>query len=200
MSFKRIARWPVMRRLLVNLARWRVAEKIPELMGHIQPTDRILDIGSGNGVLCDALKRRGLHVTPLDVEDLSLLDEVKPFLYNGTRIPFEDDAFDVALLITVLHHVKDPGSLLAEATRVAGRVIVIEEIYSNILEKYLTYFIDSVFNFEFIGHPHSNRTDEGWRAAFQSLGLELTEARYSRSLLVLNRVTYVLDKKAVQMI
>ncbi len=59
-------------------------------------------------------------------------------------------------------------------------------------EKYCTYAIDSLFNFEFFNHPRSNRTDTGWRQAFQGLRLDVSAALYSRSLGLLRRVTYVL--------
>jgi ubiquinone/menaquinone biosynthesis C-methylase UbiE len=163
-------------------------------MPYFGPADAILDIGSGNGVLCEALRARGYRVTALDVADLSFIDSIKPVVYDGVTMPFGNGSFDVALLITVLHHTPDPDQVLAESNRVAARVIVIEEIYSNPLTKYLTYFIDSLFNFEFFGHPRSNRTDAGWRDAFQRLGFSVVAAKYSRSIAVLHRVTYVLER------
>lgn len=41
-------------------------------------------------------------------------------------LPFPDGRFDVALLMGVLHHVGDPAAAIAEALRVAGRVVVVE--------------------------------------------------------------------------
>jgi hypothetical protein len=98
----------------------------------------------------------------------------------------------VALVITVLHHAPDPDAVLAEVSRVSRRIIVIEEIYENGVEKYFTYAVDSLFNLEFFSHPHSNRTDSEWRKAFQKLRLDVGAAVYSRSLGLLRRVTYVL--------
>jgi len=156
----------------------------------------MLDIGSGNGVLCAELRERGFEVTALDVSNLSFSDRIKPVVYDGERMPFGDDSFDVGLLVTVLHHTRVPDRVLAEANRVAKRVIVIEEIYSNLIDKYLTYLVDSLFNLEFFGHPRTNRTDAGWREAFQRLGFMIVAAKYSRSILFLRRVTYVLERNA----
>jgi SAM-dependent methyltransferase len=169
-----------------------VKEKVDELIPNLKSTDSILDIGSGNGVLCYELRKHGFKVTPLDIENLSLIDEVKPIIYDAIRTPFRDSVFDVALLITVLHHTQNPKQVLAEAMRVANRIIVIEEIYSSRFDKYLTYFIDSVFNFEFFGHPHTNMTDAEWREVFEHFGLNVLNTSYSRSILVLKRVTYLL--------
>jgi ubiquinone/menaquinone biosynthesis C-methylase UbiE len=145
-------------------------------------------------VLCEQLERRGHKVVALDVENLSFVESIVPRGYDGKVIPFADDSFDVGLLITVLHHCQDPNAVLAEAKRVAKKVVVIEEIYENAFEKYCTYAIDSLFNFQFFDHPRSNKTDAGWKSAFRDLGLELRHVEYSRSIGVLRRVTYVLER------
>jgi len=186
-----------MRWTLYRLARWRVGEKVDSLTGYLTPGERVLEVGAGNCVLTEQLQRRGFEVVALDVENLSFIKSVVPILYDGARMPFADDSFDVALVVTVLHHCKDPNAVLAEAGRVARKVIVIEEIYENAFEKYCTYAIDSLFNFQFFGHPRSNKTDAGWRAAFGELQLGVKEAVYSRSIIVLRRVTYVLQRGAV---
>jgi len=159
------------------------------------PGARVLDIGAGNCLLCQTLARRGYEVTPVDLDDHSFVDEIAPVIYDGETVPFSDSSFDVALLITVLHHAREPDTVLAEARRVATTTIVIEEIYNGTISKWATYAIDSLFNLEFFGHPRSNRTDEGWKTAFERLGFRVRDAKYSKSLLVLNRVTYVLDRK-----
>jgi ubiquinone/menaquinone biosynthesis C-methylase UbiE len=167
-----------------------VQEKLSEVGPYLNPDNRVLDIGAGNCVLCQQLRQRGYDVVPVDLANLSFVNEIVPVVYDGTTLPFDNDSFDVAMVITVLHHVQDPDAVLAELKRVARRLIVIEEIYENSLEKYFTYLIDSLFNLEFFNHPRSNRTDDGWRAAFQRLGLGVDTAHYSRSLGFLRRVTY----------
>ncbi|HEY7647387.1 MAG TPA: class I SAM-dependent methyltransferase [Methylomirabilota bacterium] len=194
MSFKHVVRIGPLRWGLQRLAFWRSAEKLDEIDRLLAPGDRVLDVGAGNGVLCRQLRRRGYYVVSVDVEDLSFFDDVQPVVYDGVALPFADDSFDVALLITVLHHTPDPDALLSEARRVARRVIVIEEIYDTALGKFSTFAIDSLFNLEFFGHPHTNRTDRGWRTTFQTLGLDVSAAAYSRSLRVLKRVTYSLAR------
>ena len=176
------------------LAAWRIQEKLVEVRRHLSKNDRVLDIGSGNCLLAASLMRDGLDVTPLDIRNGSFLPDVQPEIYDGAQIPFDDDTFDVATLITVLHHTRQPNKLVAEASRVARRIIVIEEIYVTRVRKYVTYFIDSLFNLEFRGHPHTNRTDEQWRHSFRMLGLSLQDASYSTSFGCLSRVTYALER------
>ena len=194
MSFKTLSRAPPLRWTLYRLARWRVQEKLQEVMPYLQTSDRVLDTGAGNCVLCEQLRLRGYNVVALDLANLSFVRHVEPIVYDGERMPFDDESFEVAMVITVLHHARNPDAVLAELRRVAKRVIVIEEIYENSFEKYCTYAVDSLFNLEFFNHPRSNRTDAGWRSAFLSLGFDVDAARYSRSLGVLRRVTYHLVK------
>jgi ubiquinone/menaquinone biosynthesis C-methylase UbiE len=194
MSFKAFLKVSPLRYALCRLALWRAQEKLAEIGSHLALADRVLDVGAGNCILCQELGRRGYNVTPVDVTNLSFVDEIVPVAYDGTTLPFADDSFDVALVITVLHHATDPDAVLGEVRRVAQRIIVIEEIYENAFEKYLTYAIDSLFNFQFFSHPRSNRTDAEWRQAFRKLRLDVSTAVYSRSLLVLRRVTYVLAR------
>jgi ubiquinone/menaquinone biosynthesis C-methylase UbiE len=198
MSFQRISKLSFVREFLCQLAAWRVAEKLNELTPHLKSKDNVLDVGSGNGILCYELRKRGFSVTALDVRNLSFIDNIKPAIYDGLKMPLRDVSVDVLLLITVLHHTQSPERVLGEAKRVAKKIIVIEETYSNIINKYLTYFIDSVFNFEFFGHPHTNKTDADWRDLFERLGLKLAHARYSRSIFVLRRVTYVLENDGLE--
>jgi len=192
-SFKFFSRLKLVQYALLNLAKWRVSEKLDEILPHLRLNDNILDIGTGNGVLFQKLRVENHQVVPLDIKDQSFIKEVKPVLYDGINIPFRDKHFDVALLITMLHHTAHPQKILSEAKRVAKKIIIIEEIYSNMINKYMTYFVDSLFNFEFVGHPHSNKTDEEWKEMFECLGLRLLHSHYSRSALILHRVTYVLE-------
>jgi ubiquinone/menaquinone biosynthesis C-methylase UbiE len=192
MSFKAFLKVRPARWALCRLALWRVQEKLAEMASHLDLADRVLDVGAGNCILCRELGRRGYDVVPVDLKNFSFVDEIVPVAYDGATLPFGDDSFDVALVITVLHHAPDPDAVLTEVRRVARRIIVIEEIYDNLLEKYFTYAIDSLFNLEFFNHPRSNRTDSEWRKAFQKLRLDVSGAVYSRSLVLLRRVTYIL--------
>jgi ubiquinone/menaquinone biosynthesis C-methylase UbiE len=43
---------------------------------------------------------------------MNICPDTKPVLYDGKKMPFKDNVFDAALLITVLHHTPDPESIV----------------------------------------------------------------------------------------
>lgn len=182
---------------LRRVVRWAGGVRAEELVNRFIPFigkgNSVLDIGCGTGNVCECLRNRGLKVTPLDVRNLSFVDDLSPVLYDGRSMPFPDVAFDVGLLITVLHHTPDPLAVLKEAARVCRRLVIIEDIFESAPQKYLTFVMDSLLNLEFSGHPHSNKSDRGWRDAFAALGLTVVHATYNRSVLVFRHATYVLD-------
>jgi len=169
-----------------------------DIFGKIKPflnkKSHILDIGAGTCNVCEILLEEGYNIVPLDIQDLSFVNNIKPILYDGDKIPFDDNKFDIALILTVLHHTSYPERIIEEAKRVSRRIIIMEDIYTNIFHKYITYFLDSLLNLEFIGHPHTNKNNKLWKETFDKLGLKIVEARYSSSYLVLRHATYYLEK------
>ncbi len=153
----------------------RAKEILGKVAPYLKESDRILDIGSGSCTVAKGLKDGGYKITLLDVVNKSVYQDFHPIIYDGRNIPFPDDNFDVALLITVLHHTKEPVEILREASRVAPRVIVMEDLYKGFFQKYLTFVMDSSLNREFFGHPHTNMTKEEWEKVFGSLGLKIMD-------------------------
>ncbi len=156
--------------------------------------DKILDIGSGNCALNLLTQNAGFNITGLDVVNKSAFPEVSPIIYDGYNLPFEDNEFDVVQLITVLHHIKEPEKVVKEAVRVGKKVIIMEDIYANVFQKYITFIADSINNWEFFGHPHTNKTDEGWKKVFEENNLKLDSVTYYPFLLFFKQVTYILTK------
>lgn len=153
----------------------------------------VLDIGCGNGGLSKLLLENDFYVQGADIIDNSYYQEVKPVLFDGKALPFKDNSFDEALLITVLHHTTFHKELLQEARRVARKVLVMEDIYTHHLGKRITHFTDSLVNLEFKGHPHSNRSHKGWVDFFEEMGFELIETHFTRTLGYFRQAIYVLE-------
>ncbi len=168
--------------------------KLERLTKFYKQEDSILDIGSGNGGLNLLIKQAGFNIEGLDIAPKSVFKEITPVIYDGQKIPFADNEFDVVQLITVLHHIKEPEQILKEAIRVGKRVIVMEDIYESTFQKYITFVADSINNWEFIGHPHTNKTDTEWQQLFLEEKLEISEKEYYDFLYFFKQVTYVLDK------
>lgn len=157
---------------------------------------KILDVGAGVCNISRQLSQNGHSVTPLDIQNLSMVSGLDPLLYDGGKIPFKDNTYDVGLLVTVLHHVVEAEYLFDETVRVSKKVVVIEDVYDSWLHKRLTFFFDSLLNLEFIGHPHNNKTDNEWKLFFAERGLKLVSERAMGSYLVFRHKVYVLDTRA----
>ncbi len=190
MSARRIRQW--LRSLVYPFWLLDAGKKYRWISTYLRPDMRILELGSGMGSVVQILRQRGFTVSAADIRDSSVHKSLAPTVYNGQRLPFEDGAFDVCLLLTVLHHCPDPDQVLAEAARVARQIVIIEDIYENAWQCRLTHWLDSLLNWEFRGHPHSNRDDKAWRDSFRSSGMQLLHASKRRVAGVFCQVTYVI--------
>lgn len=168
--------------------------KIRRIGKYLSCNEKLLDIGAGSGSVCLLLMRLGYNITALDVRDRSLTEEVNPSIYDGDKLPYEDGYFDTALILTVLHHTYDPRNILLEAKRVAGKIIILEDVYQNIFQKYLTYTVDSILNLEIFDHPHNNKNDREWKKLFRELNLSLKDSKQERFLFFFRQAVYYLEK------
>ena len=101
-----------------------------------RPVAEVLDVGSGGGDVAGAIirdaQRRGvaMHVTCFDRSSemldiarnaLGTNEAVQYVAGEGTRLPFADGAYDVALCTLALHHFEPPDAivLLRELRRVS---------------------------------------------------------------------------------
>ncbi len=175
---------------------YRAKIKLDRITPYLNRSESILDIGSGNGGLVFLLKEQGFQVTAVDIRDKCQFDQVPIHIYNGKDIPFSSGSFPLVSIITVLHHIADPEATLREAIRVSNdRILVMEDIYANTLQKKMTNLADSVVNWEFRKHPHSNKTDAEWKGLFDRLELNLDHVEFYRFAGIFKQVLYVLSKK-----
>jgi ubiquinone/menaquinone biosynthesis C-methylase UbiE len=145
-----------------------------EIYKHIKKTDKILDFGSGFGSFYNKLSMDGYNITALDISnDLFIGDKKNLVVYDGSKIPYSDNFFDVSLVSTVLHHVKPINEVLIELRRVSKNIIIIEDVPQSNFEFYTIGLLDSILNFEFLGHPHNNKTDKQWKETFTKYGMKL---------------------------
>ncbi len=113
---------------------------------------KVIDIGCGDGSytlkLLDLKPASIIGIDPADkgIESAKKKAEgtgVEFMVCGAYELPFEDDAFDVAHIRGVLHHLNDPERALKEALRVAKHVFVIEPNGYNpilkVLEKVSPY-------------------------------------------------------------
>lgn len=176
---------------------WMLRPRGLSIYGHIQgflgTHKKILDVGTGAGDVAHAMQQAGNIVTALDVKNYSCTPEIQPVLYDGKVMPFPGRSFDVATIIMTLHHTPDPERIIQEAARVAQKLVIIEDVFTSTPHKYATFFVDNLMNLEFFGNPHTNKTDEQWKATFKKHGLRLTDEAAFSSLLVMRHKIYVLE-------
>ena len=180
--------------LIYRILKARAKDLAGVVSPRLKKDELILDIGPASCTVTEALIDQGLRVFPLDVENFSIVDMVLPTLYDGDRMPFRDNQFDTSLILFVLHHTPDPAKVLAEAKRVSKKIIILEDIVTSPAHKSLTAALDSLMNLEFYDQPHTNKSDEEWRAVFRNLGLKLLAQEYMSSTLIMRHALYFLEK------
>ena len=89
---------------------------------------RVLEVGCGLGALAAAAAALGAEVTGVDLAEGMLAEArrrhpgIEFVRADAERLPFGDDAFDVALGAFVVNHLPEPEAAAAELRRVASRV------------------------------------------------------------------------------
>lgn len=125
------------------------------------PHRTLLDIGAGVGSLSNRFGQTGFaqQITAVDISASGLeilrkrnipnLVEVKPF--DGYRIPFPDQSFDLGVLSHVVEHLEEPRRLLREAARVCRHLYVEVPLEFNLLARHIRkdFVMDSVGHINF---------------------------------------------------
>ena len=92
---------------------------------------KILDVGCGVGQVVLKLKERGFSAYGIDVSEANIARATQHSpsctLYNGKKLPFENNFFDSVGSLNVLEHVEEPELFLQELVRVTkpqGKITV----------------------------------------------------------------------------
>ena len=99
---------------------------------------RVLDIGCGGGLLCEALAARGARVTGIDMADKSLQVARLHLRESGLEVDYRlstaeafaaeaDSKYDIVSCLEMLEHVPDPASVLHAAVSLlkpGGRLVL----------------------------------------------------------------------------
>lgn len=163
------------------------------ILSFTKPSDKILDLGSGTGVITKLLRKKRYKVTPVDVKNRSRYKSVYTTIYDGKHLPFKNNQFDLCILISVLHHTQNPENVLKEAIRVSKKLVVYEDAITNIFQGFYTHIVDAYFNKELVA-PHSNKSDEQWRTLFKQLKLHIIKTEYEKTWLFLHNPIYFLER------
>lgn len=83
----------------------------------------VLEIGPGEGIVTDALRRDGIRVVTCDIAE-----DLQPDVVGSvTALPFADGEFELTLAAEVLEHIRfeDAATALRELRRVSARRVVV---------------------------------------------------------------------------
>ncbi|RAL20550.1 hypothetical protein DL240_16045 [Lujinxingia litoralis] len=161
------------------MLRRRARAKVEVLSPYLRAGDRVLDLGAGEGFVGQLIAEAGHEVVLADVDNRNRTE--LPFeVYDGEHLPFEDDAFDAVVIVYTLHHARRPDRVLAEARRVARRVILLETVYERSWDRRLTTFLDHSANRLRGMAPEPLHFDrvEGWLARLRAQSLEVLTWRW----------------------
>lgn len=154
-----------------RLQRQLMVEMVKPLFG-----DHLVDIGCGAGHSLAPFMGKGISLTGVDPSPY-MLDFARRNL--GTRVdlhrafaenlPFDDNAFDYAVLSLSLEFVKDPAKAVAEACRVAK-----DSVFVGIVNKYgmrsVYYRISGIFRYSVYNHARFFSVGEVRRLFYRFLG------------------------------
>jgi SAM-dependent methyltransferase len=113
----------------------------PDKANHIQEllagtaVASVLEVGCGTGAVLAELVRRKIGQRHVGIDMTNPQEHLDPLVrtlgieflqYDGGRLPFPDQSFDLVYASHVVEHVPDPRGFLAELQRVAKRFVVTE--------------------------------------------------------------------------
>lgn len=155
-------------------------EKIIErIFPFLKSSQKVIDIGCGKGEVTKLLRENGKKVTAVDVNSFKyprVISDV--ILYDGQKLPFSDNSFDTALLITVMHHTQNPSIVFKEAVRVGKEIVVIETTFRNLWQKIYTLLVDSIVNLQLRFYKNSYKSDSDWRKLFKDNGFKVISSKF----------------------
>lgn len=107
---------------------YRTKRLVKTLQQYKSNTAKVLDLGCGTGLNTVGIAKAFPNTVAIDV-DPQVIKPAKEFLkkfglkipvtiYDGKRLPFKDNSFDLIACIEVYEHAPDSDSLLKEAARV----------------------------------------------------------------------------------
>jgi len=174
------------------------AQNILDVCKDIKPK-KVLEVGAGDGSILHFLNEWNfapeLYALEIAQSGVDIINDRKlPRLkeaqtFDGYKIPYADDSFDLIILAHVLEHVEHERLLLRELKRVAKYIIVeVPKDYRFGVDQRMKHFLD---------YGHINMyTPTSLRFLLQSEGLEIVEDKVSMTATETVKFNEFINKKA----
>jgi len=136
-----------------------------EIKEYIPKFTNVLDFGSGSCALAKYLKNRN-YVTSVDIYKGCKDADV----YDGYKLPYDDDAFDVVVCMFVLHHIPHHTQIIEELKRVCAKRIIIVEDAPQTLYQYVVSKLHYLFFRQSMNTIENMQTPETWCQLLEDRG------------------------------
>jgi SAM-dependent methyltransferase len=159
----------------------RRIEVLARHLAELLPRDAtVLDVGSGDGLLAKKIEsaRSDLRMFGVDVL-VRPQTHIPVRQFDGVLLPFADGAFDIVMMVDVLHHADDQPALLREVARVAKRAVVIKDHHADgFLAAPTLRFMDWVGNARHgVALPYAYWSSNRWSRELTKAGLRVGSER-----------------------
>jgi ubiquinone/menaquinone biosynthesis C-methylase UbiE len=142
----------------------------------------VLDVGCGHGYLTKKLQEALPKHKFVGADVVVRPGAAVPVsAYDGKRLPFEDETFDVVMAVDVLHHAEDPPQLLRECCRVARDFVLIKDHTCEGLYDWLRLALLDWFGNRTFGIPMTYRyfSRDDWRRTIDSVKAQIDSVDYT---------------------
>ena len=158
------------------LIRYRNKKLLKLIYNDLIHSSNILSVGCGTGFIEDYITSRNKKIK---IKGIDIIVPKKTYIkvkkYNGKRIPFKSNSFDVVMFLDVLHHTDNIKDLMSEAKRVTKKLILIKDHYYNTkLDHFLLRIADYIGNKGFgINLNYNYLKEDEWRSLIKQLNLKV---------------------------
>lgn len=193
MGFDFIKRNQALKHLFVNYnAPNRRVILFNKLKKTINKKNKILNLGCGTCLLDECFKNNGYLIDSIDIYDGSLSDSIIPTIYDGKKIPAKKKQYDLALILSVLHHVNDKKEIIKETKRVAKSIIIQEDIIERGFKRDVFSVFDNFINLDFNLNQNNYYSLQEWKDFFKANNVELKSVEITKRPFNINQATFYL--------
>lgn len=133
----------------MNIIEESIDWKANILFPYFKGSEKVLDFGCGDLSLSKSLKVciPKLDITGVDVVNFQNNQKSIRFIkYDGKKLPFKDNSFDMVISFYVFHHCDDAIASFKECLRVGKRIIFVESIFRHRIEIPFMKIMDWIYN------------------------------------------------------